>query len=166
VIDECLHVQQRAFQASSRDIDSTKSKTSRSPKSGVSRFSAITELSARKRLLNFSAKIAKPFRVRRLTNFSRRSTTARRITFGSAGKQSGRFGSPLLRFASGKLSEYAAEIILPISHFLIGCPGAKLDEIEIVESHPVALSQCEKFFSRHPQISALRRTTRREACGA
>ena len=46
----------------------------------------------------------------------------------------------------------AAEIILPISHFLIGCRGASLESIEIVESHPVALAQCERFFAAHPHI--------------
>ena len=45
-----------------------------------------------------------------------------------------------------------AEIILPISHFLIGCPGASLESIETVESHPVALAQCGRFFAAHPNI--------------
>lgn len=51
----------------------------------------------------------------------------------------------------GSLS-IVAEIILPISHFLIGCPGASLANIEIVESHPVALAQCERFFAAHPHL--------------
>jgi prephenate dehydratase/chorismate mutase len=46
----------------------------------------------------------------------------------------------------------AAEIICPISHFLIGCQGALLESIEVVESHPVALAQCERFFVAHPHI--------------
>ena len=45
-----------------------------------------------------------------------------------------------------------AEIILPISHFLIGCDGASLESVKIVESHPVALAQCERFFAANPQI--------------
>jgi chorismate mutase-like protein len=45
-----------------------------------------------------------------------------------------------------------AEIILPISHFLIGCHGATLETIETVESHPVALAQCGRFFDAHPHI--------------
>ncbi|MBA2494052.1 MAG: prephenate dehydratase [Acidobacteria bacterium] len=45
-----------------------------------------------------------------------------------------------------------AEIILPIAHCLIGVQGASLDTIEIVESHPVALGQCERFFALHPHI--------------
>lgn len=46
----------------------------------------------------------------------------------------------------------AAEIICPISHFLIGCAGASLESIEVVESHPVALAQCSRFFAAHPHI--------------
>ncbi|HXG83362.1 MAG TPA: prephenate dehydratase [Pyrinomonadaceae bacterium] len=46
----------------------------------------------------------------------------------------------------------AAEIIHPISHFLIGCPGASLESVKTVESHPVALAQCERFFAAHPHI--------------
>ncbi len=47
----------------------------------------------------------------------------------------------------------AAEIICPISHFLIGCrEGASLESIKTVESHPVALAQCEHFFAAHPHI--------------
>lgn len=48
-----------------------------------------------------------------------------------------------------------AEVTIPIRHHLIGCPGATLAEIEIVESHPAALAQCRKFFSGQPQIRAL-----------
>jgi chorismate mutase / prephenate dehydratase len=40
-----------------------------------------------------------------------------------------------------------AEIILPVSHFLIGCPESSFETIETVESHPVALAQCERFFA-------------------
>jgi prephenate dehydratase len=46
----------------------------------------------------------------------------------------------------------AAEIILPIQHRLIGCPGSSLDSIRSVASHPMALAQCEGFFLAHPGI--------------
>ncbi len=49
----------------------------------------------------------------------------------------------------------AAEIILPISHFLIGCQGASIESIETIESHPVALAQCERFFAAHPHIKRI-----------
>ena len=44
------------------------------------------------------------------------------------------------------------EIILPISHFLIGCPEATFETVKTVESHPVALAQCERFFAAHPNL--------------
>lgn len=45
-----------------------------------------------------------------------------------------------------------AEVIHPIEHHLIGCPGAKLDEIHSVASHPMALAQCERFFAANPRF--------------
>jgi prephenate dehydratase len=45
-----------------------------------------------------------------------------------------------------------AEVIIPIAHNLIGCPGASFEQIAVVESHPVALAQCEKFFVAHPRL--------------
>src|SRR2546422_557627 len=44
------------------------------------------------------------------------------------------------------------EVIIPIGHHLIGCPGASFDLIRTVESHPIALAQCEHFFAGHPQL--------------
>ncbi|HEU0369349.1 MAG TPA: prephenate dehydratase domain-containing protein, partial [Candidatus Acidoferrum sp.] len=45
-----------------------------------------------------------------------------------------------------------AETILPIEMQLIGCPGATLDGLRSVASHPMALAQCEKFFLAHPGL--------------
>jgi prephenate dehydratase len=45
-----------------------------------------------------------------------------------------------------------AEVILPIAHSLIGPPGATIDRVRFVQSHPVALAQCTRFFEAHPQI--------------
>jgi prephenate dehydratase len=44
------------------------------------------------------------------------------------------------------------EVTIPIIQNLIGCPRASLEEIETVESHPVALAQCEQFLAQHPRI--------------
>ena len=44
------------------------------------------------------------------------------------------------------------ETVLPIAHCLIGCRGSSLAKIRSVESHPVALAQCERFFARHPRL--------------
>jgi prephenate dehydratase len=45
-----------------------------------------------------------------------------------------------------------AEVILHISHHLIGPPGAKPEQVRAVQSHPVALAQCTSFFEQHPEI--------------
>ena len=45
-----------------------------------------------------------------------------------------------------------AEVVLPISHNLIGPPGAAFEQVRTVQSHPVALSQCTRFFEEHPAI--------------
>jgi prephenate dehydratase len=45
-----------------------------------------------------------------------------------------------------------AETILPIEHHLIGCPGATFEGLRSVASHPMALAQCEHFFSSHPEL--------------
>ncbi|MGH9782429.1 MAG: prephenate dehydratase [Candidatus Acidiferrales bacterium] len=44
------------------------------------------------------------------------------------------------------------EVIHPIALHLIGTPHATLDRLESVESHPVALAQCEHLFRAHPQL--------------
>jgi len=56
-----------------------------------------------------------------------------------------------------------AETILPIEHHLIGFPGASLDQIRSVASHPMALAQCERFFSNHP---GLRRIPAEDTAGS
>ncbi len=47
------------------------------------------------------------------------------------------------------------EVIIPIVHNLIGVPGATLERIASVESHPVALAQCEQFFIAHPRLKRI-----------
>ena len=46
----------------------------------------------------------------------------------------------------------AGETTLRVSHCLIGCRGATLDGLRSVESHPVALAQCRRFFAAHPRV--------------
>ena len=48
--------------------------------------------------------------------------------------------------------EICGETILPIEHHLMGCPGARFEEIRAVASHPMALAQCERFFEAHPGL--------------
>lgn len=49
----------------------------------------------------------------------------------------------------------AAETILPIEHHLIGLPGATLEGLRSVASHPMALAQCESFFVAHPHLKRI-----------
>ncbi len=46
------------------------------------------------------------------------------------------------------------EVTLPIRLQLIGLPGATCAGIRRVRSHPVALAQCRRYLSRHPEIRA------------
>ena len=48
-----------------------------------------------------------------------------------------------------------AEIILPISHYLVAAPETEFETVETVESHPVALAQCERFFAAHPNLKGV-----------
>ncbi|HXQ25017.1 MAG TPA: prephenate dehydratase [Candidatus Acidoferrales bacterium] len=48
-----------------------------------------------------------------------------------------------------------AEVIIPIVHNLIAAPGTSFDDIAVVESHPVALAQCEQFFFAHPRLKRI-----------
>jgi prephenate dehydratase len=47
------------------------------------------------------------------------------------------------------------EVVIPISLNLIALPGASLEQITAVESHPVALAQCEQFFRAHPGLQRI-----------
>ena len=47
------------------------------------------------------------------------------------------------------------EIQIKIEQHLIGCPGTSLNEIETVQSHPVALAQCSRFFQTHPKLKSV-----------
>jgi prephenate dehydratase len=49
----------------------------------------------------------------------------------------------------------SGEVVIPIRHFLIGCSGSSFETIKTVESHPVALAQCERFFTTHPQLQRI-----------
>lgn len=44
------------------------------------------------------------------------------------------------------------EVQIKIEQHLIGCHGASFDAIEMVQSHPVALAQCTRFFQTHPEL--------------
>jgi prephenate dehydratase len=46
------------------------------------------------------------------------------------------------------------ETLLRIRHNLIAFPGAAMDEIDRVFSHPVALAQCRRFLAEHPGMQS------------
>ncbi len=48
-----------------------------------------------------------------------------------------------------------AEVVRRVTHCLVGCAGSTLDSVETVESHPVALAECERFFAAHPRLRRL-----------
>lgn len=48
-----------------------------------------------------------------------------------------------------------AETQLRIRQCLIARPGASLDGLRSVSSHPVALAQCRRFFAEHPSVEAV-----------
>ena len=53
--------------------------------------------------------------------------------------------------ASGKLS-ITAELVSRVDHRLLGLPGARLEDVRVVLSHPQAFSQCEAFLRTVPFI--------------
>jgi prephenate dehydratase len=48
-----------------------------------------------------------------------------------------------------------AEVIIPIAHNLIVAPGGSFEGVQVVESHPVALAQCEQFFAANPKLKRI-----------
>src|SRR6266404_2358178 len=48
-----------------------------------------------------------------------------------------------------------AEVNLRVVHNLIAFPGTTLANVRQVYSHPVALAQCSRFFSRHAQAEKI-----------
>ncbi|MEP6847984.1 MAG: prephenate dehydratase domain-containing protein, partial [Acidobacteriota bacterium] len=48
-----------------------------------------------------------------------------------------------------------ADVILPVSHYLVACSEASLETLQTVESHPAAIAQCRRFFTAHPHLKAV-----------
>jgi prephenate dehydratase len=58
----------------------------------------------------------------------------------------------LLRFSNLKI---AGEIYLKISQHLLALDGTKIEDIQEVYSHPMAILQTEKFFRQYPHIKLI-----------
>ena len=46
------------------------------------------------------------------------------------------------------------EVVIPIHHCVMGRPGASLEQLRTIASHPIALAQCAAWFAQHPRIEA------------
>ena len=62
---------------------------------------------------------------------------------------------PSVELLNSKSLNILDGIEIKIEQHLIGCPGASLDAIEIVQSHPTALAQCSRFFETHPKLQRI-----------
>jgi prephenate dehydratase len=47
------------------------------------------------------------------------------------------------------------KVEIRIEQHLIGCPNTTFENIQTVQSHPVALAQCQRFFAEHPRLQAV-----------
>jgi prephenate dehydratase len=47
------------------------------------------------------------------------------------------------------------EHYININHQLMALPGSKIENLEIVSSHPMALLQCKKFLKNYPKITLI-----------
>src|SRR3954462_10290447 len=47
------------------------------------------------------------------------------------------------------------EIYLRIEMCLMALPGQKISDLTVVQSHPMALFQCQDFLAKHPHIKVL-----------
>jgi prephenate dehydratase len=56
--------------------------------------------------------------------------------------------------AGGDL-EVVGEVVSPIHHCVLGVPGASLEGLAQVLSHPVALAQCQLFLQARPDLEAV-----------
>lgn len=55
------------------------------------------------------------------------------------------------------------EVVIPIVMCLIGAPGTRWEDVRTVESHPVALAQCERFLGENAHI---RRVVKEDTAGS
>jgi prephenate dehydratase len=47
------------------------------------------------------------------------------------------------------------QVTIPVHQNLIACPGVNFAAIDEVQSHPMALAQCARFFIKHPALKQI-----------
>lgn len=152
VIDECLHVQQRAFHQSESVAETdapVKIFSGNARVAFLGERGTFSEQAVVKLLGDLCETVSRPTLEELFTAIDEQAADYILAPIENSLVGSVHRNRDLL--LDGDLS-IVAEVILPISHFLIGCRGASLESVEIVESHPVALAQCERFFAARPHI--------------
>ena len=153
IIDECLHVQLRAFQSPATAADGAGAKLAHLVEEARVAFQgergAFSEEAAIELLGDRCAPVPRPTFEDLFTAIGEGHADYILVPLENSLMGSVHRCYDLLLESSLGI---VAEIIWPISHFLIGCQGASLESIETVESHPVALAQCERFFAAHPNL--------------
>lgn len=66
----------------------------------------------------------------------------------------------LLRLSNAQI---VGEYKLRISHVLAALPGERLDRITEVNSHPIALMQCDEFLKAHPEMKVVEKADTAES---
>ncbi len=153
IIDESLHLQQKTFQKTSAETAATKlDRPSLSDRARVAFLGARGSFSEEAALGILGADC-------RTVSFPTFDDLYRAIDEGKADY----ILSPLENSLVGSVHRcydlllssslhIVGEIVLPVSHFLVAPPNADFESLETVESHPVALAQCERFFAAHPHL--------------
>ena len=58
------------------------------------------------------------------------------------------------RALAGSALRTTGDITLPVEQCLLAVPGARLNDVRTVLSHPVAIAQCTRFLAAHPRLKA------------
>ena len=65
----------------------------------------------------------------------------------------------VVRLLARSSLQVADRVALRVRHALLALPGARLEDIRRVASHPQALAQCSRFLQQHPWEPVVRGTT-------
>ncbi|MDX2247766.1 MAG: prephenate dehydratase [Bacteroidia bacterium] len=89
-----------------------------------------------------------------------RSLNQGRAEYGVMAIENSVAGTILPNYGLVRDSRYTiiGELFLRIEHHIMALPGQKLEDIQEVHSHPMAILQCHKFFEEHPHIRLIEST--------